>query len=272
MSERSRPDGLPDFRSPPLNEVVMGVQFNPIPGYHQIYAGDVWRLFKDEFPNVEEHQALPPAFETFGPPGGQAINFGLVTGGQHDRFWFLSQDRDELIQFQEDRLLHNWRKVLGNEKPYPRFEHISAKFEGELIALSDFFKSLSREKFQGITFNQVELSYINHIDLEPWGDYSTWLKVCHFGSEMPDDVTMVWRRALYGPDGAPYGRLIVDARSAVHLKGNNIIVLNLTVRGSPETATVDGVMSFLREARETICKEFATITTDSAHRTWERIS
>jgi uncharacterized protein (TIGR04255 family) len=272
MSERSRPDGLPDFRSPPLNEVVMGVQFNPIPGYHQIYAGDVWKLFKEEFPNVEEHQALQPAFETFGPPGAHAINLGPVTGGQHDRFWFLNQDKDELIQFQEDRLLHNWRKVLGNEKPYPRFEHISAKFERELMALSGFFESVSGAKFQGVTFNQVELSYINHIEIAPWGDYSEWLKVCNFGDTTPDDLTMIWRRALHNYEGAPYGRLIVDVRSAIHVRGNNIIVLNLTVRGSPESATVDGAMEFLRYARETICQEFATITTDSAHRFWGRVS
>ena len=51
---RERPDDLPDFTAPPLIEVVIDTQFEMIPEYQQIYAGEVWGLFRDRFPIVEE--------------------------------------------------------------------------------------------------------------------------------------------------------------------------------------------------------------------------
>src|SRR4051794_13517866 len=76
----TRPETLPDFCTPPLNEVVVGVQFTPARGYQQIRAGEVWALFRSIFPKVEEFPALPPMFETFGLPQAQHINFGIVSG------------------------------------------------------------------------------------------------------------------------------------------------------------------------------------------------
>ena len=71
----ARPEHLPDFESPPLDELVLGVQFSPLPGYSAVFAKDVWGLFRQQFPRVEEKPALDPVFETFGgtspPPGMQ---------------------------------------------------------------------------------------------------------------------------------------------------------------------------------------------------------
>lgn len=109
----TRPADLPDFSKPPLNEVVLGVQFSPPAGYTQIQAGEVWNLYRERYPRVEEYMPLPPAYELFGLPGmGQTSNqFSFLEGPLHDRYWFLRTAGDELIQFQNDRLLHNWRKV-----------------------------------------------------------------------------------------------------------------------------------------------------------------
>lgn len=68
-----RPDHLPDFRTPPLNEVVVGVQFAPARGYQQILAGEVWELYRAQFPTVEEMPPIPPAFETFGLSAGARL-------------------------------------------------------------------------------------------------------------------------------------------------------------------------------------------------------
>ncbi len=54
-----RPDHLPDFAEPPLDEVVLGVQFEPVSGYSAVYAKDIWELFRSEFPKVQEQPILP---------------------------------------------------------------------------------------------------------------------------------------------------------------------------------------------------------------------
>lgn len=268
-----RPEDLPDFTNPPLNEVVFGVQFNPAQGYTQIRAGEVWSLFKGNFPLVEEQAPLHPQFETFGLPTPNLVNFEMVTGGQHDRFWFLSKDKHELIQFQEDRLLHNWRQVEGqSRKPYPRFESILEKFEKELAKLQSYFDTLATQK---LIFTQAEITYINHIELDehgPGSNHSAWLNFLNWSKDVdPDDMGFVMRRALYSND-APFARLIIDAKTGFTLKKKKIIVLTITVRGNPPSGTLADVVEFLKLGREVIVHEFAALTTEYAHSIWNRVS
>src|ERR1700733_6587763 len=132
----SRPKHLPDYNQPPINEVYLGIQFSKPNGYQQIYAGEVWSLFKKKFPLVEEHPPLPPVFETFGLPQKAQVNFGIITNGaSHDRFWFVSENKEQLLQFQNDRFLHNWRKASDENSPYPHFEEIIKEFENEVSTL-----------------------------------------------------------------------------------------------------------------------------------------
>lgn len=268
----SRPDNLPDYQNPPLNEVVLGVQFAPAQGYQQIRAGEVWGLFRADFPLVEEQPPLPPAFETFGLPfQGNAFNFGLVAGAMHDRFWFLSQNKDELIQFQQDRLLHNWRKVRGRDNSYPRFEKIIVSFESELRRLEKYFDGISP---QNIKCNQVEISYINHIPLEGEGSaqkLGDWLRFLNFEESEPDDVSLVVRRALRKSAGAPFGRMICEVNTAWFPEMGRMLVVTLTVRGAPLDQSISSALDFLKKGRDVIVEEFTSITTDSAHELWGRV-
>lgn len=261
-----RPDHLPDFRQPPLNEVVLGVQFAPAKGYHQIRAGEVWGLFRTDFPVVEEHPPIPPAFETFGLPSGAQINLGFITGAQHDRFWFLSDSRADLIQFQQDRLLHNWRKV-GEQTAYPRFEAMIVRFQREMTALEGYFSSLSP---QSLICNQAEISYINHI-VATSGGALDWLRVLDMGGETLEDVSAVFRRVVHDKSGKAAGRLICELQTAVGGKGERMFVLTLTVRGGPGGNKIADVIDFLTAGREIVVNEFARITSDSAHSLWGRV-
>jgi len=268
----SRPDHLPDYTDPPLTEVVLGVQFNPATGYQQIRAGEVWGLYKSDFPFVEEQQPLPPAFETFGLlPAPNMIKFGLISGALHDRFWFVSDDRSELIQFQQDRLLHNWRKDKKTKRNYPRFEAIFSKFESELQILETYFNSLSP---QNIISNQAEISYINCINLSNDGGVGStadWFRFIDFASAEPNEFNILLRRVLLGKDETPYGRLICEVNGGLCPEGERTIILTLTVRGAPRTPSIRSALDFLKQGRDVIVQEFTSITTDSAHQLWGRI-
>jgi uncharacterized protein (TIGR04255 family) len=261
-----RPSDLPDFRDPPLNEVVLGVQFAPAKGYSQIRASEVWALFKSAFPEVEEQPPLPPSFEVFGLPQATQMNLGFITGPRHDRFWFLAPSGDELIQFQHDRLLHNWRKVGDGSNQYPRFERMIESFRAELGALEGYFTSLAP---QSLVINQCEISYINNI---PWDDgpVDAWLKFLHFQGETPDDFTAAFRRVLPGAEGQPNSRLICEAVTAF-VSTQRIIRLTLSVRGAPAQTDVPTALEFLTRGRDVMVRTFAEITTESAHKKWQRI-
>jgi uncharacterized protein (TIGR04255 family) len=266
----TRPPDLPEFGKPPLNEVVLGVQFDSPAGYQQIRAGEVWALFSADFPQVQELPPLPPSFETFGPQA-TLFGFGPINGPMHNRFWFTSKTGDEIIQFQNDRLLHNWRKVGDQSNEYPRFDTIVTKFLSEAARLEDYFKSLSH---QTLRIRQCELSYVNHIkdDSSERLKISDWLNFLLFPSFEPDDFAASFRRTIKSPNGDPKGRLTCESSTAVEPSGRHFISLTLTARGIPEQPSIDSALEFLTRGRDVIVNTFAEITTDSAHRVWERTS
>ena len=266
-----RPEDLPDFNHPPLNEVVIGVQFSPPKGYSQVRAGEVWQLFRGDYPLVQERESLPPSFETFGlPRPGQVVGgLNFVSGALHDRFWFMRESGDELIQFQQDRLLHNWRKVGDQTNEYPRFEKMMERFQAELQTLERYAANLSP---QLLTINQCEISYINHI-VDSRGTAprpADWLRFATFEGQEPEDFSAAFREVIRDSSGRPVGRFACECSSAVNQSARPILVLNLTVRGSPGNTSIDAALMFIQRARSVIVKKFADLTTTAAHQTWER--
>lgn len=268
----SRPAHLPDYKRPPLNEVVLGVQFSPPKSYQQIYAGEVRELFRQDFPKVQQQIRIEPAFETFGRPQSRSnvLERHIIQEFPHPRYWFLSEDGDELIQFQQDRLLHNWRKVGIGENPYPHFENILPKFENELLTLEKYLEKLSDQK---MNITQCELTYINLIPLteeENGTSGDKWIDLVNFSDLELDDFTFRFRKNLNDETGHPYGRLIGDCKTAINQKDKTVLVLELTVRGAPKEPSISASLDFLKTGREIIVNCFDNITTEFAHRQWEK--
>jgi uncharacterized protein (TIGR04255 family) len=269
-NECNRPSDLPVFTSPPLNEVVLGVQFTPARGYQQIMAGEVWSLFRPDFPLVEEHPPLPPAFETFGPSAAfTPFSIGMLAGAPHNRFFFISPDRDQLIQFQQDRLLHNWRKVGDHGNKYPRFETMSQLFEQEIVKLEIYFNSLES---QLILCNQVEISYINQFisESDKAEDVSYFVNFVKFDHLLLEDFKISLRDTIIGPEKAPVGRLYCDLHSTPSAGGGRTYYLNLTARGTPYNPSKEAALDFLRLVHRIIVNKFVSITTERAQEGWGR--
>lgn len=268
----SRPAHLPDYRYPSINEVVLGVQFASVPGYQQIRAMEVWDLYRSDFPKVQELAPIAPSFETFGlPPLTPMLNMGIVTGALHNRFWFLSKNEAELIQFQQDRLLHNWRKVGDQKNEYPRFERMITRFENELLSLEKYFRQYSVE---GLAYNQVEISYINNIVIEDrsvQAKASDWFQFLNFESKEPNDVNILFRRILQSPSGQPFGRLICEVSTAMDIHSKLMFIFTITVRGAPSEPKIGAALDFLKLGRELIVTEFAERTTENAQIVWGKI-
>ena len=247
----------------------MGVQFDQPIGYQEIRAGEVWRLFSEAFPKVQEMPPLPPYFETFGPQASM-INLTPITGAIHNRFWFVSSSGDELIQFQNDRILHNWRKVNSPNSEYPRFESIIEKFADEIIKLQSYFSSLHQ---QSLVVRQCEITYVNHIRYPNLADFSVsnWINFLHFTAPEPDDFLVTFRRTIKSHDGKPKGRLTCESATVIEPDGRKFVSLTLTARGIPDEPGAESALEFLKRGRDLIVNAFADVTTDSAHQFWERL-
>ncbi|MCR9124321.1 MAG: TIGR04255 family protein [Phyllobacteriaceae bacterium] len=258
---------LPKFSDPPLDEVVIGVQFKKPEGYHQLYAADVWRLFQSEYPNLQIHPPLAPRFETFGVSAPEpVIAFEPAESGIHDRFWFLSEDDSELVQFQEDRLISNWRRRTDNE--YPHFESLSERFYNHFKIVDSY---LIDNNLGRIEVNQAELSYINVIESSDSLSYFDSINFINMELFELEGFSFRGGELIYAND-KPVGRMVIEAGSgAKRLTGKPVLRLSLTVRGAPVGPTLSDVEEFLEFGRELVVRKFVELTADSFHRVWGRM-
>lgn len=262
----NRPAPLPDFSEPPLDEVVLGVQFSAMQNYSSVLDGKVHSLFQDKFPKVEEKQLLQPQFETFGGSNVQAgprIQVGSPPIGS--RLWFLSQDGNHLLQFQKDRFLSNWR-CSPNAQEYPGFEGLSEAYEKNLRRLEAFFQDTFA---QSIELNQAEVSYINVIPVDRFADAKAWLAIWTGDKIDVETVNFNFSEVIRGKDGKPFARLLHKVTSFYTMDDKKrALILSLSFKGKPKSETIEEAMDFLRRGREAIVLRFKEITTPEAHKAW----
>lgn len=269
---------LPDFLRPPLAEVVLGVQFEPLPGFKSLHSGLYWQRIRSQFPQVEERSPLQPVIERFGgkPPRDLKIQWEVHETPSPSRYWFLNEVGDQLIQLQPDRFLHNWRK-RGVEDSYPRYESIRQVFQEELERFQVF---LADEDLGEVKANQCELTYVNHITRDGvWSGHGQLDRVLtrvsgpaagDFLGE-PEDGRLALRFVILDGDERPRGRLHVVTRSGFRSSdGEPLTILELTARGQPLREGVEGVLAFLDLGREWIVRGFDSITTPAMHKLWGR--
>mgnify|MGYP000364255500 CR=1 FL=1 len=264
----SRSLHLAEFSTPPLDEVVLGVQFEPPQEFRSVNVSEVWNLFKDMYPVVEDQPLLMPQFETFGAGFGQAgfqFQFGSAPVGS--RQWFVSSDGSSLIQFQSDRLLTNWRKRPSNS-PYPRFDSIMRNFQDNFEKLEIYFDTAFS---YDLKINQCEVSYINVIPLESFSDAVNWLSLCGNGFDGAETLSLNFSKVISNESNAPFARLVVTVQSVLLSDTNGPAVnLTLTVRGLPSGEGISGARNFFECAREKIVETFSTVTTPTSHAYWGR--
>lgn len=272
----TRPD-LPDFDNPPVIEVAISVQFETLHSLRTKQLGLLAKEFEKEFPIVEEHPPRNPSFEEFGLRKPPKLEVKIEKGIMVPRLWFLNDAGTGLIQVQQDRLVHNWRKIDDKDK-YPRYENVKEKF---METLNTFRQFLDQEKVGELVPNQCELTYVNNIlQDEAWEHYgqidrlfTVWR--CDYSNSFlqePDEVQFSVRYIIPGDDGQPIGRLHINVQPAIRKKdGTPIIEMSLTARGRPAGVSVKDVSAFLDIGRKWIVKGFTSITSKEMHQHWRRL-
>ncbi|MGH7099830.1 MAG: TIGR04255 family protein [Stellaceae bacterium] len=274
-----RPADLPDFERPPINEVVLSIQFASIPAFRSVHIGLLWDKFRQEYPKVSERPPLPAAFETF---GGMPVNpaplfqIEALTAPPMSRFWFEEEEGAEIIQIQQDRIVHNWRK-RETEQRYPRYETIRQRFASDLERFGAF---LASEHLGELRPNQCEVTYINLIEIPGDDDIHRHLaritplwagrfsESCSFELESAGIQT----RFVLREDGKPFGRVYVNCTPAVLIAQNRPgIRLDIIARGKPRDESIAEALRLLDTEREVVVRTFAAVTTPEMWEIWGRI-
>jgi uncharacterized protein (TIGR04255 family) len=191
------------------------------------------------------------------------------------RCWFISDDGTELIQVQQDRFIHNWRRARPTDE-YPRYEQVRQRFVRDFETFEGF---LHREGLGTLELNQCEVTYLNHI--EPSGTGNSL-------GDLDKVITIITRQYsddyLGSPEtiafdahylmeeaGRPRGRLHITSRPQARLvDGSMVLALSLTARGAPLGPGFEDALRFLDLGRNWIVRGFTSITTKPMHQLWGR--
>jgi uncharacterized protein (TIGR04255 family) len=234
------------------------------------YLGLFWAELRDEYPLFEVHPALEPVIERFGdrPETIAPVGFRLLEKPETPRCWFLDKTGNRLVQVQEDRLIHNWRRVK-DEDAYPRYTSVRATFEREYQRLAAF---VSRERVGELIPQQCEMTYINHITATRFDSVFTALKSPARGFlPTPEQGAFTLTYQIPGDTTQPLGRLHVMLQPARRRRDDApLLVLNLTARGVPDGQGLQGTLRFFDRAREFIVRGFCDLTSAEMHKVWER--
>lgn len=271
---------LPCFDDPPLQEVAIAVHFEPLQRLVVPEIGLLWQHYGEKYQHVEQHEPIDPIIERIGvrQPLMRRAKLRFVDGPLLPRIWFLSDDKRELIQIQQDRFARNWRKVEETDD-YPRYDdHIRGEFLNDLTDFLEF----TRAKSIGEVFPiQCEVAYVNLIlSGEGWethadcGEVFTPLSRDYAADSRCEieELKFVSRHLIKSSEEEFLGRLHTTMQpvfvGADETPGFN---LTLVARGRPLSNDLDGIMGFVDLGREHIVHGFADVTRPAMHKIWKRL-
>jgi uncharacterized protein (TIGR04255 family) len=262
-------NSLPEFERPPLNEVVLGVQFKPLAKFHAAHLGLFWSLIRARYPQTEDKGPLAHVLEHAEiKPVAAKGELQFDDRAIPPRCWFLDHAGVNLIQLQHDRFLRNWRQIDGTEI-YPRYVVLAASFFDEW---NEFISFLERERLPAPEINQCELTYVNHFEPDERWDLSKLDGLLSFIRPRrdsfltaPDFVGWTARYPIAGTQGAGHVKLSTAFRTR-DLK--MILVLNLTARGAPKGSDCSVLRQWFDTAHEWIVRSFDELTDQAMHNVW----
>lgn len=249
---------LPSFRHPPVIETSFGAVFEPLSSMQVRHFGQFWIENRDQYPSTEDQTPLVD-----GPAEAAIMNIPPLR-----RMMAYSADQKFALQLQESRIYLNWRRVTPDAE-YPRFDAVHTAFT-KLFAVFQTFAE--REKIGSIKPTRYELVYVNHIPLgaDVAGSLEEHVKLFRFSPikaaylSPPEAVNSVWKFAM--PDRR--GTATANLSNGQDKDGQNLLILVLACAGVPSERY--SMSDWFESGHEWIVRSFAELTTDSAHKKWER--
>jgi hypothetical protein len=269
----NRPADLPDYKKPPVIEVGLAVQFEPIDQLSTAQIGLLWQAFKDRYPRTEDHAPQQPTVERFGAGLPRAkFHIQLIEAVPPHCTWMMDREGTTLIQVQRDRFAVNWR---GEGEHYCRYENVREAFFRELEVFADFLK---RNDIQLPDAAQCEVTYINGIlPCGVWGEYGEADRVVSVLTPrekggflpVPEQVRLMLSYVMRGAD-EPIGRLHVSLEPGSRER-NPALTMTLTARGRSLGPGTAGMQGFFDVGRDWIVRGFSDLTRPEMHEAWGRV-
>lgn len=275
-----RPDDLPQWDKPPVDEVAISIQFNDVAGFKIVHYGQLADLYRNVgLTQYEDKGAINSSFEVFGKRVAPIQFQFQAVDVPFPRVWYMSKDKHRLVQVQPDRFVYNWRKVEGEGK-YPRLNDVLPEFVDRCQQFQTF---LSDHELPQLTLNQCELSYFNIIEVEDdetfhqafarvfrfWNGELNTGELNNGGVLEQDAGNLALTYIVRAKDGTPLARIHSHAQAAE--RGNKrVIRFSLVFRGPWTKPVGQELLEFFALGREAIGRLFDSMVTERMHAQWGR--
>jgi uncharacterized protein (TIGR04255 family) len=263
----------PTFAAPPVIEVVLGVQFTPLPNLSSGHLGWFWRTLGQEWDRARtlDVPPLPDQFETFerhySPVPLFQVKLDARAGPR--RLQIFNAAGDRLIQLQPTQFVYNW---LKKEAAYPTFPRVYAEFTQHF---SRFRAFVGETGLGEVVPNQWEVAYVDQIPRgELWETPADWHRVLPGLVGLQPQVNGL--RLENG--GAEWHYEIRPARGRLHLSlqqgltedGEAALLLQTTARGPIGKESGLDLEAGLNLGHEVATRIFMTMTSAEAKDAWGR--
>lgn len=230
------------------------------------HFGAFWSEVKEDYPSFEVHPPIGEFnFEFSAVAPGPIMNLPV-------RCWFKNDQSNRLIQVQNNRFFHNWRRP-NPAAPYLHYDRLKPVFEREWERFSDF---ANRYELGAPNVLSCEVAYINHLDRNiGWDNFSELSRI------FPSIGDFAGMGFLKKPEtisaNASYvmpsneGRLQVAIQPAIRqYDGKEIIQLSVTGTCRPASSEKSELMRCLDLCRDWVVRGFDDLTSDEMHKIWRK--
>jgi uncharacterized protein (TIGR04255 family) len=269
----SETHALPHFRRAPITEFAISIQFQPLTAFTFADIGPFREFFRRQFPKVEFRMPMPPQVEIFAP-GAQLRGpvFQLPTPGAIPLTWLLAEDGGQVLQFQPDRLVRNWRRT-GDER-YPRYPAMRDEFFEEV----ELFRAFLRERGLGeLSPVQCELTYVNNIPVSEGVTaftsraFANWRDIRPAGLTV-EDVSINQRFIFEDENQRPIGRIYFQSGPGIYMAESEVAQLLMFGRAVLSRAELDEARRLLDRMHDLIVHSFVELTTSEIRAEWEQVT
>ena len=253
------------FGNPPVNELVIATYFNPpLFTLRSEHVGLLWSKIRDAFPVVEQ-QAPVGGAETFEQISGELFPM--------PRFWFVAEDKINLIQLQKNAFMLNWRR---RDAQYPHFaENLKPTFDKYYRVFEDFAREDAG--IRDIRIDQCELTYINTVEpCEYWqGPQDTANVIPSFSvpeTGVEGSSTAAFNGTfVYALASDLQLRVVIRNAESTARPGTPVLVIEIRATGRLGQAGKSAADAWFERAHDAIIACFVGVTSkDIQHTYWKR--
>lgn len=259
------------WRNPPIQELVLGLQHDVVPGFQNADLWRFWHRLEATFPIADLAAPMPQLSEDFSPTAKFSEPMLEFTPIVSHRLQARTMDSHRMFQLQNNWLFMNWMRGIDGD--YPGFDRVSGEFQELRGKLDDF---LQERGFPATAPTHWEVTYIDHIPKGPlWNSISDTHRVFPglIGEwperAVPSLMTLggTWSFVELGEE-VPV-RLVLKLQHAKRSHNDEeIIAIHTTARGLTLSPTPEHCRRSLAIGREVIGRTFEAVSSEAALRFW----